>query len=95
MYHSPKQLASIYNLLRHHKSGYVLFFRLTLSFSDLSCWCYGCSEYLDNEILHPFKNLLHKHKFDGQELPKTEHNSPLTMTATLEIVESDAKENKN
>ncbi|CAB4055472.1 unnamed protein product [Lepeophtheirus salmonis] len=29
---------------------------LTLSFSDLSVWCYVCDSYVDNEILYSFKN---------------------------------------
>ena len=59
-------------------------FRLTLSFSDLSCWCYACSEYLDNDMLYPFKNYLHKLKFDGQEMPRAPGNNSI-LTATLEL----------
>lgn len=41
---------------------------LTLSFSDLSVWCYACEAYVDNPQLHKYKNLVHKSKFDGEEL---------------------------
>lgn len=40
---------------------------LTLSFSDLSVWCYPCEAYIDNPILHKYKNLAHVDKF-GEEL---------------------------
>jgi len=39
---------------------------LTLSFSDLSVWCYKCEAYIDNPQLHKFKNLVHQSKF-GEE----------------------------
>lgn len=41
---------------------------LTLSFSDLSVWCYKCDAYIDNPILFKYKNLAHINKF-GEELP--------------------------
>ncbi|XP_075221474.1 histone deacetylase 6 isoform X2 [Lycorma delicatula] len=41
---------------------------LSLSFSDLSVWCYGCEAYIDNPILHSAKNALHISKF-GTEIP--------------------------
>lgn len=41
---------------------------LTLSFSDLSVWCYKCEAYIDNPILYKFKNLAYQNKF-GEELP--------------------------
>lgn len=41
---------------------------LTLSYSDLSVWCYGCDDYIDNEVLKPAKRSAHKDKF-GQDLP--------------------------
>lgn len=41
---------------------------LTLSFSDLSVWCYVCEAYVDNPKLHKFKNLAHRSKFNGEEL---------------------------
>ena len=40
---------------------------LTLSFTDLSVWCYKCENYIDNPILHKYKNLAHRSKF-GEEL---------------------------
>ena len=40
---------------------------LTLSFTDLSVWCYKCEDYIDNPILHKYKNLAHISKF-GEEL---------------------------
>lgn len=41
---------------------------LTLSFSDISVWCYKCNDYLDNQKLHAFKNAIHKSKF-GEDMP--------------------------
>lgn len=43
---------------------------ITISFSDLSCWCYGCDDYVDNECLYDMKNALHKNKFNGEEMPR-------------------------
>ncbi len=43
---------------------------MALSFSDLSVWCYGCDDYVDNERLHKAQNALHKNKFNGEEMPK-------------------------
>jgi uncharacterized UBP type Zn finger protein len=40
---------------------------LTLSFSDLSVWCYSCNAYIDNPLLYKYKNLAHLSKF-GEEL---------------------------
>lgn len=40
---------------------------LTLSFSDLSVWCYVCEAYVDNPQLYKFKNLVHQSKF-GEDL---------------------------
>ncbi|XP_058127858.1 histone deacetylase 6 [Anopheles ziemanni] len=37
---------------------------LTLSFADLSVWCYGCDAYIDHPALHPYKNLVHESKFN-------------------------------
>jgi len=48
------------------ESGHLL----TLSFSDLSVWCYGCEDYVDNEVLYEFKNALHKNKFNGEGMPR-------------------------
>lgn len=41
---------------------------LTLSFSDLSVWCYKCESYIDNPQLYVYKNLVHRSKFEGEEL---------------------------
>ncbi|KAI4493221.1 hypothetical protein M0802_009509 [Mischocyttarus mexicanus] len=41
---------------------------LTLSFSDLSVWCYGCSAYIDNPRLYAARNAAHLSKFN-QEAP--------------------------
>lgn len=41
---------------------------LTLSLSDLSVWCYKCEAYIDNPQCYKFKNLVHRSKFDGEEL---------------------------
>ncbi|KAG4068297.1 hypothetical protein HA402_007817 [Bradysia odoriphaga] len=40
---------------------------LTLSFADLSVWCYKCDSYIDNPCLFKYKNLAHQSKF-GEEL---------------------------
>lgn len=42
---------------------------MTVSFCDLSVWCYGCEQYVDNEVLYPVQNMLHLEKF-GVEKPK-------------------------
>lgn len=39
---------------------------LTLSFSDLSVWCYACQAYIDNEALYAAKNAVHVSKFGEQ-----------------------------
>ncbi|CAE1318940.1 HDAC6 [Acanthosepion pharaonis] len=36
---------------------------LALSYSDMSIWCYSCSQYLDNPILHSARDAACKHKF--------------------------------
>ncbi|XP_062539549.1 histone deacetylase 6 isoform X1 [Armigeres subalbatus] len=41
---------------------------LALSFSDISVWCYRCESYIDNPVLYAYKNLVHRDKFDGEEL---------------------------
>lgn len=43
---------------------------LTLSFSDLSVWCYGCEAYIDNPRLYAARNAAHLSKFN-EELPWT------------------------
>lgn len=40
---------------------------LTLSFSDLSVWCYKCEDYIDNSALFKYQNLAHLDKF-GEEM---------------------------
>lgn len=40
---------------------------LTLSFADLSVWCYKCENYIDNPRLFKYKNLAHLDKF-GEEM---------------------------
>ena len=50
---------------------------VTLSFSDISVWCYGCEDYVDNELLYEMKNALHKNKFKC-DMPKP------TLNLTLE-----------
>ena len=47
---------------------------VTLSFSDISVWCYGCDDYVDNDILYKMKNALHRNKFDGEEMPRKTSN---------------------
>jgi histone deacetylase 6 len=41
---------------------------LTLSFTDLSVWCYACEAYIDNPRLYLYKNLAHIDKFN-EEIP--------------------------
>lgn len=36
---------------------------MCLSNSDLSVWCYGCDQYVDNQVLQAAKNAAHIHKF--------------------------------
>ncbi|OWF48323.1 histone deacetylase 6-like isoform X1 [Mizuhopecten yessoensis] len=40
---------------------------VTLSFSDLSVWCYGCDNYIDNQVVNAAKRAAHRHKF-GTEM---------------------------
>lgn len=40
---------------------------LTLSFADLSVWCYKCESYVDNPCLYKYKNFAHLDKF-GEEM---------------------------
>ncbi|XP_069687064.1 histone deacetylase 6 isoform X1 [Periplaneta americana] len=48
--------------------GYEVSHPLTLSFSDLSVWCYVCEAYIDNQVLYSAKNAVHRSKF-GEDLP--------------------------
>lgn len=55
---------------------------LTLSFTDLSVWCYGCDAYIDNPKLYNAKNSAYKNKFNselpwtyGEQLISLENNS--------------------
>lgn len=41
---------------------------MCLSYSDLSVWCYGCDQYVDNQVLRAAKSAAHSHKF-GEVLP--------------------------
>ncbi|XP_050461613.1 histone deacetylase 6 isoform X2 [Cataglyphis hispanica] len=43
---------------------------ITLSFSDISVWCYGCEAYIDNPRLYAARNAAHQSKFNTQ-LPWT------------------------
>ncbi|XP_008555902.1 histone deacetylase 6 isoform X1 [Microplitis demolitor] len=43
---------------------------MTLSFTDLSVWCYGCEAYVDNPRLHAAKSAAYLNKFN-EELPWT------------------------
>ncbi|XP_011060054.1 PREDICTED: histone deacetylase 6 isoform X3 [Acromyrmex echinatior] len=43
---------------------------ITLSFSDISVWCYGCEAYVDNPRLYAARNAAHQSKFN-EELPWT------------------------
>ncbi|CAG8792293.1 5366_t:CDS:2, partial [Racocetra persica] len=37
--------------------------KLTISFSDISIWCYACDDYVINPILDPIKSSVHFAKF--------------------------------
>lgn len=37
--------------------------RMVLSLADLSVWCFTCDAYVDNPVVHPAKNALHRSKF--------------------------------
>ncbi|GAB0095288.1 histone deacetylase 6 [Sergentomyia squamirostris] len=52
---------------------------LTLSFSDLSVWCYKCEAYIDNPALYKYKNLAHMNKFDGEEMVWSHDNNPTLL----------------
>ncbi len=54
--------------------------KVTLSFSDISVWCYGCEDYVDNELLYPMKNALHIDKFK-EPMPRPNY---ATMTLDME-----------
>ncbi|XP_018376605.1 PREDICTED: histone deacetylase 6 isoform X2 [Trachymyrmex cornetzi] len=43
---------------------------ITLSFSDISVWCYGCETYVDNPRLYAARNAAHQSKFN-EALPWT------------------------
>ncbi|XP_015587407.1 histone deacetylase 6 isoform X1 [Cephus cinctus] len=51
---------------------------MTLSFSDLSVWCYGCEAYIDNPRLYAARNAAHRSKFN-QDLPWTYSDPALVM----------------
>ena len=52
---------------------------VTLSFSDISVWCYTCNDYIDNPKLYPFKNAVHQSKF-GEEMPKIAADNAVELT---------------
>ena len=41
---------------------YIWTVDLFFSLSDLSVWCYGCENYVDNAALYPAKNAAHRHQ---------------------------------
>ena len=53
---------------------------LTLSFSDISVWCYKCNDYVDNPKLYKFQNDIHKSKF-GEEMlmPQNQVNTEFQL----------------
>lgn len=65
---------------------------LTLSFSDLSVWCYKCEAYIDNSQLHKYKNLVHISKFNEELVWSYESNEPLTFQLNLQTTQSDDSE---
>ncbi|KAL7039894.1 hypothetical protein ACKWTF_000165 [Chironomus riparius] len=54
---------------------------LTLSFSDLSVWCYKCEAYVDNPQLYKYKNLVHRSKF-GEDLVWSYGDIHIDLTQT-------------
>lgn len=52
---------------------------MTLSFTDLSVWCYGCEAYIDNPRLYAARNAVHRSKFN-EDLPWT-YSSPINIDA--------------
>lgn len=46
---------------------------IALSFSDLSCWCFVCDDYVSNEVMYEMENALHKNKFDGESMPRKDN----------------------
>lgn len=42
---------------------------LVLSYADLSVWCYGCEQYIHNEVVLPAKRAAHFSKF-GEEMAR-------------------------
>ncbi|CAO1355069.1 unnamed protein product [Diamesa tonsa] len=62
---------------------------LTLSFSDLSVWCYKCEAYIDNPKLHKYKNLVHLSKFNEELVWSYESNEPLTFQLNLQSDDSE------
>lgn len=51
---------------------------LALSFSDLSVWCFKCDDYVDNPILHKYKNLAHRDKF-GEDMVWCYNTEPILL----------------
>ncbi|PIK47432.1 putative histone deacetylase 6, partial [Apostichopus japonicus] len=41
---------------------------VVLSYADLSVWCYGCEQYVHNEMVLPAKRAAHLNKF-GEDMP--------------------------
>lgn len=58
---------------------------LTLSFADLSIWCYTCEAYIDNPDLFVYKNLAHRDKFGEEMVWPFPHRTP---TITVENQQS-------
>ncbi|KAI8906231.1 hypothetical protein DFJ77DRAFT_478067 [Powellomyces hirtus] len=42
---------------------------VAVSYTDLSSWCYECSDYIDSPILHPLRSAIHEQKF-GHPMPR-------------------------
>lgn len=36
---------------------------IALSFSDISVWCYSCDDYVESDVLHQVKSVVHQAKF--------------------------------
>uniref|UniRef100_A0A1L8DWX0 Protein deacetylase HDAC6 n=1 Tax=Nyssomyia neivai TaxID=330878 RepID=A0A1L8DWX0_9DIPT len=55
---------------------------LTLSYSDLSVWCYKCESYIDNPMLYKYKNMAHVCKFGGEEMVWPYGDTQFTLETT-------------
>lgn len=64
------------HMLGHHLNT---MHSLALSCSDLSVWCYVCEAYVDNKVLHVYKNLAHRYKFGEDMLWSYENDNRMDV----------------